>query len=147
MIQRRYDEGELLDVAGLNTIRVALDRSETARTEIGLETWRAGLVGPPHKHEQKEQVFLVTAGSGRIRVGSDERPVAKGDLIFIPAGVEHQTFAAPDEDLEYLLFNAFLDDRKEGHATFAEHIEKVKATRRTQADGAREAAAAENRGA
>ena len=136
MIHRRYNEGELLDVAGLNTIRVVLDRSETARTEIGLETWRAGLVGPPHKHARKEQVFLITAGSGRVRVGGQEHPVRKGDVIFVPAGVEHQTMASPEEALEYLLFNAFLSDDKEGHATFAEHIEKVKATRRAQADSA-----------
>ena len=137
MIHRRFDSGELLDVAGLNTIRVVLDRSETQRTEIGLERWRAGLVGPPHSHEQKEQVFFVTSGSGRVRVGDEDRPVTTGDVVFIPAGTEHQTIASPNEDLEYLLFNAFLDERKEGHATFADHIEKVKAIRREQADTAR----------
>lgn len=36
MIHRRFDSGELLDIAGLNTIRVLLDRSETARTGTGL---------------------------------------------------------------------------------------------------------------
>jgi quercetin dioxygenase-like cupin family protein len=136
MICRRYDEGPRLDVAGLNEIVVVLDRSETARTEIGLETWRAGLVGPRHRHDQKEQVFFVTAGRGRVTVGGETRHVRRGDVIFVPAGVEHQTIAAPDEPLEYLLYNAFLSEDKEGHATFAEHIEKVKATRRDQADRA-----------
>jgi len=135
MIHRRYDEGELLDVAGLNTINVVLDRSETQRTEIGLETWRAGLVGPPHKHDEKEQVFLITSGTGWVSVAGEKRAVREGDLIFVPAGVLHQTTASPDEALEYLLYNAFLDDRKEGHATFKDHIEKVKSTRRAQADG------------
>lgn len=134
MIHRRYNEGEKLDVAGLNEIVVLLDRSETARTEIGRNTWRAGLIGPPHKHEEKEQVFFVTAGSGWIRVGNERREVGKGDLIYVPAGVEHQSVASPHEALEYLLYNTFLSDEKEGHATFAEHIEKVKATRRAQAD-------------
>ena len=136
MIHRRFDGGELLDVAGLNTIRVVLDRSETARTEIGFECWRAGLIGPPHRHERKEQVFLVMSGTGRVRVGEIEHPVKKGDVIFVPADIEHQTIASPHEDLEYLLFNAFLDDDKEGHATFAEHIEKVRELRRRQASEA-----------
>lgn len=117
MIHRRYNEGPLLDVAGLNTIAVVLDRSETARTEIGLETWRAGLVGPRHKHEQKEQVFLVTAGSGWVCVGDEKNAVAEGDVVFVPAGAEHQTIASPEQDLEYLLFNAFLSGEKEGHGT------------------------------
>lgn len=141
MIHRRYNEGERLDVAGLNEIVVVLDRSETRRTEIGLETWRAGIVGPRHKHDQKEQVFFITtAGSGWVTVGDERCEVSQGDVIHIPAGVEHKTVAAPDEAFEYLLYNAFLTDEKEGHATFAEHIEKVKVTRRAQADDSQKGA-------
>ena len=136
MICRRYDQGQRLDVAGLNEITVVLDRSETARTEIGLNRWRAGLAGPRHKHDQKEQTFFVTAGGGWVAVGDEKKRVSRGDVVFIPAGAEHQTIAGDDEDLEYLLYNAFLSDEKEGHATFAEHIEKVKSTRRAQADAA-----------
>ena len=35
MKHRRYDAGESLDIAGLNTIRVVLDPSEKEQTEIG----------------------------------------------------------------------------------------------------------------
>ena len=136
MICRRYNEGPRLDVAGLNEIVVIVDRGETARTEVGLNTWRAGLAGPRHKHEQKEQTFFVTAGSGWVVVGDEKRPVRCGDVVFVPAGVEHQTIAGADGPLEYLLFNTFLSDDKEGHKSFAEHIDKVKATRRAQADRA-----------
>ena len=38
MICRRYNQGPRLDVAGLNQIVVVIDRSETARTELGLNT-------------------------------------------------------------------------------------------------------------
>lgn len=136
MICRRYDRGQRLDVAGLNEITVIVDRSETARTEIGLNRWRAGLAGPPHAHDRKEQTFFVTAGSGWVVVGDEKREVRAGDVIFVPAGAEHQTIASDAEDLEYLLYNAFLSEDKEGHATFAEHVEQVKATRRAQADRA-----------
>jgi len=136
MLCRRYDQGPRLDVAGLNQIVVILDRSETARTEVALNTWRAGLLGPPHKHDQKEQTFFITAGRGWVVVGDEKREVRHGDVVFVPAGVEHQTIAAPEADLQYLLYNAFLSQEKEGHKTFAEHIEKVKAIRRAQADRA-----------
>jgi len=136
MICRRYDQGPTLDVAGLNRLRVIIDRSETARTEVALNIWPAGLLGPPHRHEQKEQTFFVTAGRGQITVGDETRPVGVGDVVFVPAGVEHRTVAGDEADLEYILFNAFLSDEKEGHGTFAEHIEKVKAVRRAQADRA-----------
>jgi quercetin dioxygenase-like cupin family protein len=136
MIKRRYDEGQLLDVAGLNTIKVVLDRSETRRTEVGFEKFRAGLVGPPHKHEEKEQVYLMMSGSGWVTVDGEKLPVKQGDVIYVPANAVHQTIASPDEDLEYLLFNSFFNDDKEGSATYAEHIEKVKAARKRQAEAA-----------
>ena len=136
MICRRYNEGQRLDVAGLNQIVVVIDRSETARTEVGLNTWRAGLAGPRHSHAEKEQTFFVTAGAGWVIVGQEKRRVREGDVVFVPAGAEHQTIAADDQPLEYLLYNAFLTETREGHRTFAEHIEKVKATRRAQADRA-----------
>ena len=134
MICRRYNQGQRLDVAGLNQIVVVIDRSETARTELGLNTWRAGLSGPRHCHAEKEQTFFVTSGRGWVVVGDEKREVREGDVVFVPAGVEHQTVAADDKPLQYLLYNAFLSETKEGHRTFAEHIEKVKATRRAQAD-------------
>ena len=79
-------------------------------------------------------MFLVTSGRGWVSVGGETREVRQGDVVYVPAGVEHQTVAASDEALEYLLYNAFLSDEKEGHATFAEHIEQVKALRRAQAE-------------
>jgi len=136
MICRKYNEGQRLDVAGLNEIIVVIDRSETARTEVGLNSYRPGLIGPRHSHAEKEQTFFVTSGGGWVIVGAEKRRVERGDVVFVPAGVEHQTIAEADRPLEYLLYNAFLGESKEGHSTFAEHIQKVKATRRAQAERA-----------
>lgn len=57
MICRNYQDGEKLDVAGLNIVTVIVDRSETALTETGMNHWPKAMDGPPHKHEQKEQLF------------------------------------------------------------------------------------------
>jgi len=134
MIHRPYNEGERLDVAGLNEITVLVDRSQTARTEVGMNSWQPGHDGPPHRHEAKEQIFFVIAGAGTVRVGGETYSVQPQDFIYVPAGVEHQTVAAGPGPLQYLLYNAFLSEDKEGHATFAEHIAAVKHIRRAQAD-------------
>lgn len=42
-----------LDVSGLNEITVLIDRSETALTEVAINSWSPGLDGPPHAHEAK----------------------------------------------------------------------------------------------
>lgn len=134
MIHRKENEGQFLNVEDLNRISVLVDRSETARTEVGINTWREDLNGPPHNHEAKEQIFYVLAGHGSVTVGSERFSVAPGDLVYVPAGAIHQTVTQGSESLSYFLFNAFLDSGKEGHASFADHIEKVKKIRKQQAE-------------
>ncbi|MDW7679778.1 MAG: cupin domain-containing protein [bacterium] len=134
MIHRYYKEGQKLNVAGLNEMIVLIDRTEAELTEVALNTWRAGLIGPPHRHDQKEQIFYVTSGTGVVKVGNKTFQVKPGDLVYIPLGMEHQTIAADHEALHYILFNVFNNPDKEGHGTFAEHIEKVKNIRKQQAE-------------
>ena len=59
MIVRNYKDGALLDVANLNKITVIFDRGESENTEVGHNEWRPRLDGPPHFHDEKEQVFYV----------------------------------------------------------------------------------------
>jgi mannose-6-phosphate isomerase-like protein (cupin superfamily) len=134
MIHRLPSTGQKLDVAGLNEITVLIDRSETELTEVAMNGWQPNLDGPPHAHTRKEQNFLVTSGRGTVRIGNASFPAEPGSFFYLPAGVVHQTITQGTEPLVYFLFNAFLDTDKEGHASFADHISKVKETRRQQAE-------------
>jgi len=134
MIHRYYKEGQKLDVAGLNEITVLLDRSETELTEIGWNCWRPRLDGPPHKHNDKDQVFYINSGEGIVRLGDKKFNVKPGNACYVPAGIEHQTITTGDESLCYILFNIFNTQDKEGHISFADHIEKVKQIRKEQAE-------------
>jgi|GEM_PF-712382 len=134
MIHRHYTKGQKLNVADLNDMIVLIDRTETELTEVALNTWRAGLIGPPHRHDQKEQIFYITSGTGMVKVGNENFNVKPGCLVYVPLGVEHQTIASDHEALHYILFNVFNNPEKEGHGTFAEHIEKVKLIRKQQAE-------------
>ena len=133
MINRYYKKGQKLNVEGLNEITVLIDRSETQLTEIGWNSWRKGLEGPPHSHDAKEQIFYITDGQGTIAVGNEQYTVQPGSLIYVPPSVVHQTIVTGDTPLSYFLFNAFLDTNKEGHKSFADHINKVKQVRWQQA--------------
>jgi len=134
MIHRYFKHGLKLDVAGLNEITVLVDRGETELTEVALNEWRSGLEGPPHTHAGKDQVFYITSGEGTVSLGDAKHEVRKGCLVYIPAGVVHRTVTTSVEPLAYILFNVFNSPDKEGHASFAEHIEKVKFIRRRQAE-------------
>lgn len=134
MIIRFYKEGQKLDVAGLNEITVLLDRSETEFSEIGWNCWKPNLDGPPHKHNDKDQIFYITDGIGIVKLGNKKHTVKSGCMVYVPAGIVHQTITTGDEPLCYVLFNVFNTQGKEGHASFADHIEKVKQIRKQQAE-------------
>jgi len=134
MLHKYFKDGQKLDVAGLNQITVLIDRSETELTEVGLNEWRPKLDGPPHKHNDKDQVFFVVSGKGIVKLGGNAYEAKPGCFAYVPAGTVHQSITTCEEPLSYLLFNTFTSLNKEGHLTFAEHIEKVKLIRKKQSE-------------
>ena len=45
---------------------------------------------------------MITRGSGRMKVGEDERDVAVGSMIFIPSNTEHGIVNTGEETLTYI---------------------------------------------
>jgi mannose-6-phosphate isomerase-like protein (cupin superfamily) len=43
-----------------------------------------------HYHPRTEELYFFTAGTGRMRVGDEERDVRTGDCVVIPPGIEHK---------------------------------------------------------
>ena len=55
----------------------------------------------PHDHAS-EQVYVITAGRGRMLVGEEEREVGAGDLVHIPSGAVHGIENASEAVLIYV---------------------------------------------
>ena len=73
---------------------------------------KKGCKVPLHHHEN-EQISAVFKGSLRFEVGGEERVVAAGELVHIPAGVPH--LAEAMEDTECLdIFNPVREDWRRG---------------------------------
>jgi mannose-6-phosphate isomerase-like protein (cupin superfamily) len=47
-----------------------------------------------HRHHDSEEVYHVTAGSGRMRLGGQEFDLAAGDTVCIPPGTPHRVTAS-----------------------------------------------------
>ena len=58
-----------------------------------------------HKHEAAEEVYVVTSGSGRIKLDDDILEIARLDAIRIAPGVVRQ-LEAGDEGLEFIAVGA-----------------------------------------
>jgi mannose-6-phosphate isomerase-like protein (cupin superfamily) len=62
----------------------------------------AGAQTVAHLHHDAEEIYLFTAGRGRMRLGDEERDVAQGDCVVIPPGTPHKLWAAADAALVLL---------------------------------------------
>jgi mannose-6-phosphate isomerase-like protein (cupin superfamily) len=52
-----------------------------------------------HFHRRSEELYLVTAGRGRLRIEGEERELAAGDCAVIPPGARHKLWNSGDSVL------------------------------------------------
>jgi mannose-6-phosphate isomerase-like protein (cupin superfamily) len=71
---------------------------------LGLYVLSAGAADPQQPHTEDEAYYVVS-GRGSILVGTENRTVETGSIIFVKAGVEHR-FHTITEDLTLLVFFA-----------------------------------------
>ena len=55
-----------------------------------------------HYHPQAEEIYYITHGCGRMKLGQVEREVRPGDAIAIPPGQAHKLWNTGDEPLRLL---------------------------------------------
>jgi mannose-6-phosphate isomerase-like protein (cupin superfamily) len=55
-----------------------------------------------HYHRVTEELYYVVQGTGRLRVGDDERDIAVGDCAVIPPGERHTIANTGEEPLRIL---------------------------------------------
>ena len=82
---------------------ILLEEGDAPGGEMSI-TWvdvEPGAQQPLHSHAP-QQVYVITRGSGRMKVGEDERDVAAGHMVFIPKNAEHGIVNTGDEVLTYV---------------------------------------------
>jgi mannose-6-phosphate isomerase-like protein (cupin superfamily) len=82
---------------------ILLEEGDAPGGELSV-TWvdvEPGSEQKPHSHGP-QQVYVITRGTGRMKVGNDERDVATGHMVFIPPNTEHGIVNTGDEVLTYV---------------------------------------------
>lgn len=69
------------------------------RQSLAEATVPAGGATLAHFHRVSEEIYLVTSGSGRLRLGDEVREIAVGDCVVIPPGTVHRLWADADAPL------------------------------------------------
>ena len=82
---------------------ILLEEGDAPGGELSI-TWvdvEPGSEQKPHSHGP-QQVYVITHGTGRMKVGDDERDVGAGHMVFIPPNTEHGIVNTGDEVLTYV---------------------------------------------
>jgi mannose-6-phosphate isomerase-like protein (cupin superfamily) len=58
----------------------------------------------PQTPHTRDEVYVVVEGTGRFRNGSERHSFAPGDLLFVPAGVEHRFEEFSDDLVVWVIF-------------------------------------------
>lgn len=64
-------------------------RAEATNQSLAEATVAPGESTAAHYHCEAEEIYLVTGGEGRVRVGEEEREIRAGDCVVIPPGEVH----------------------------------------------------------
>jgi mannose-6-phosphate isomerase-like protein (cupin superfamily) len=86
------DGSEIREWAG----RVAAPAQNQSLAEA---TIPVGSATTEHYHGLSEELYLVSAGEGRLIIDGEERIIGEGDCALIPPGARHKLFNAGSEPL------------------------------------------------
>ena len=102
-------EGEFFKIDQLEEQREQARRSyfeflRVPAMSAGVYTLPAGGSDPQKPHKEDEMYYVVR-GRSRMRVGSEDRAINQGSVIFVAANVEHRFYDIAEE-LAVLVFFA-----------------------------------------
>jgi mannose-6-phosphate isomerase-like protein (cupin superfamily) len=77
------DGSEIRELAGIPS-------GNAANQSLAQATVPPGATTEAHYHRMTEEIYLFTAGAGRMILAGEEAAVRAGDAVVIPPGAEHQ---------------------------------------------------------
>ena len=102
MYVKDLDNAPTRELDGLVS-HILLEEGDAPGSEMSI-TWvdvEPGNEQPHHSHDP-QQVYVITRGRGRMKVGEEERDVSAGSMVFIPSNAVHGIVNTGDETLTYV---------------------------------------------
>ncbi len=89
------DGSEIRELLAYRNSSIRNQSLAEARLPVGASTQE-------HYHPKAEEIYYITAGTGRMRIGNEVRDVRVGDAIAIPPGQRHKLWNTGSEVLRLL---------------------------------------------
>ena len=104
MIVRDYQEVETKSESHAEgvTLRWVIAKEDGApRFAMRVIEVQPGCATPHHEHWWEHEVFVL-AGKGVVKGGDQQRPVAEGNVVFVPGDEKHQFLNTGEEVLRFI---------------------------------------------
>ena len=89
------DGSEIRELLAYRNSAIRNQSLAEARLPVGASTQE-------HFHPRAEEIYYLTHGAGKIRIGNETREVRAGDAIAIPPGQKHKLWNTGTETLRLL---------------------------------------------
>ena len=93
-----------LEQQRLSAVKAYIEFLRVPAMSAGIYVIAVGGADPQIPHHEDELYYVIRGRAG-MRVGTEERAVGAGSLVFVPAGLEHR-FHDIEEELTVLVFFA-----------------------------------------
>jgi mannose-6-phosphate isomerase-like protein (cupin superfamily) len=74
-----------------------------AHGSLVVEYYKPDQVDKQQPHE-RDEVYVITSGTGMFSYDGSTRPVKPGDLLFVPAGIDHRFEKFTEDFATWVLF-------------------------------------------
>lgn len=78
------------------------DETDSEAFSMGVVQLNPGKGHERHDHPDSEEVLYVVSGEGEQTIGGETDDISSGEMVYIPAGVEHGTVNTGWDSLELL---------------------------------------------
>src|ERR1700746_2380518 len=89
------DGSEIRELLAYRNSAIRNQSLAEARLPVGAST-------QDHFHAKTEEIYFITAGTGRMRIENETQEVRAGDAIAIPPGKKHKLWNTGNETLTLL---------------------------------------------
>lgn len=88
---------------GIRTIMLGEEVSSNNLGHVDYSMYYANGSCPIHVHDDSEEIFFFTRGSGTFHLADEKLPFKPGDIICVPKGVPHGLTCDSDVVTEHLV--------------------------------------------
>ncbi|MBA1336158.1 MAG: hypothetical protein HPY66_2117 [Firmicutes bacterium] len=92
---------------GLTKVLIGKDgKGLSDKVMVKITEYLPGYIHKPHIHEEQDEIIITLSGKGISSTKYSRKTFGVGDVVLIPAGIEHETYNPFEEPLKAIIIKS-----------------------------------------